>query len=113
MGLNIKDLVKDLREARDEIMGADGEKLAEYREILEKGAKGLDQVKDLLRGLASEDPTVVEHALTKWEDVNRTLLAIGKMQHAIDTTKRNKTIVQVLEVIGKGASIALTLAAAV
>lgn len=83
----------------------------EAREAIEKGLAGLDQVRGLLDGLRRGDTNKVEAALTQWEDVNRTLVAIGKINAAIERSK-SVNFDAILTFVGKAMKVALTLATA-
>ena len=78
---------------------------------LKMGKDALDTARGLLDGLASGDEAQVKAALTEWEDVNRTLEAIGKMDKAIEDAENGPELMEVLEVIGKVVKIGITFAA--
>lgn len=81
------------------------------KEALALGKQAVGTVKGMLEAMESSDDEALEVALTRWEDVNRTLTAIGKMDKAIEDAEVGPSITEVLEFVAKAVKVGMTLAA--
>lgn len=106
--MSVKDLIGDVRDFAEKALGEDREK---YEEALKQGVDALSKAKDLFAAMQRGDKEAVEVLLTEWEDVNRTLEAIGKMDAAIEDAENGISLGDVLEVVGKVAKVVATLGA--
>ena len=104
----MKELLEHVTGFAAKAMGDDADK---YKEALAVGVQALDSARNLFAALEDGNEVSVRHALTAWEDVNRTWEAVGKMDRAIEDAKNGIELMEVLETIGKVVSIATTVAA--
>jgi hypothetical protein len=104
---HVKDLLKDIKGFADTAKGATDD----YGDALQVGLDARSSAKDFLQGVKDGDEATVQAALTGWEDVNRTLEAIGKMDKAIEDAESGQALLEVLKTIGKVVKVGMTLAA--
>lgn len=100
----------DLKGLADKVLDGDTE---EYKDALEQGLKVVEgPLKSLLEGLKSGDRDKVAAALTRWEDVNKTYEAIGKMDAAIERAENSVSMDDVLSFISMAAKVGMTIGVA-
>lgn len=105
--MSLMDSLGGLRELADKVRAGDTE---EYKDALNAGLKVINgPLKNLLEGLRDGDDDKVEASLTKWEDVNKTLVAIGKMDSAIERAENGVSARDVLAFISKAAKVGITI----
>jgi hypothetical protein len=110
VSLDLKGLVGEVRTFAEGALGDDSDK---YKDALTKGLEAVDKAKDLLEKIQGGDKVAVETALTEFEDVNRTLEAIGKMDQAIEDAENGIGLTDVLNVVGKIMKVAVTIGMAI
>jgi hypothetical protein len=107
----MKDLIESIKEKGLDILGAEEEDLAKYKEAVPIVMEGLESAKGLLKAFEDGDKEAFNERLTEWEDVNRTLEAIHKMDNAIEESKNGVTLNEVLEIVGKVVKVVVTIGA--
>jgi hypothetical protein len=103
------DIGEVLGEVKDFAEGALGDDTDKYTDALTKGIDAMDKAKNLLEKIQGGDKAAVQVALTEWEDVNKTLMAIGKMDEAIEKAKDGTSLNEVLDVVGKVMKVVATI----
>ena len=103
----MKDLIDDIGGFVDKAKAAK----EKYDPAIKVGLDALDTAKSLFEKMQAGDEEGVKAALTKWDDVNKTLEAIHKMDKAIEDAENGVELMDVLEVVGKVVRIVVTLAA--
>jgi predicted short-subunit dehydrogenase-like oxidoreductase (DUF2520 family) len=99
--------VVDIREFVDEAKT----KAEEYQPAVKDGLQALRQATDLLEALDRGDHEAVEKQITQWEDVNRTLAAVGSMDEIL--SRKGVEWDKVAKGLGKVLSFGLSVAASV
>jgi hypothetical protein len=92
------------------IIDASGDDAAKYKVAAEQGLDALGKAMSLLEGVRDGDHEKVKVTLTEFEEVNRTLEAVGKMDKAIADAESSVELQDVLEVVGAVVSVAVTVA---
>jgi len=103
----MSDVLKEITDFADKVKDAQ----EKYKPAIEVGLQAVDQVRDLLKGLQSGNAEEVKVQLTKWADVNKTLVAVGKMDQAIKDVENGVEIEDVLNGILTAIKFATTIAA--
>lgn len=104
----MKELLDQIKGFAKKATGGDADK---YKKALDVGLEALDSARNLFTAVKAGDEAAVKHALTEWEDVNRTWEAVGKMDTAIEDAENDVELMEVLETIGKVVSIVAKIAA--
>lgn len=98
MAFDIGDILGEVRAFAEDAMGDDADK---YKDALAQGLEGVEKARKLLEKIQSGDKAAVEVELTEWEDVNRTNVAIAKMDAAIVDAENGISLDDVVGVISK------------
>ncbi len=104
----MKELLEQVKGFAEKAIGSDAGK---YKKAVDVGLEALDSARNLFTAVKNGDQAAIKHALTEWDDVNRTWEAVGKMDTAIEDAKDGVELIEVLETIGKVLSIVATVAA--
>ena len=99
-----------VKEISSKIIGASGGDAEKYKVAAEQGLDALGKAMAILEGVRDGDRAKIDTAVTEFEEVNRTLEAIGKMDKAIEEASSSVEIQDVLEVIKAVVTIGVTLA---
>jgi hypothetical protein len=99
-----------VKEISSKIIDASGADAAKYKTAASQGLDALGKAMALLEGVRDGDSAKIQTTLTEFEEVNRTLQAIGKMNKAIEEAESSVEIQEVLEVIKAVVTIGVTLA---
>ncbi len=106
MAIDLEGLLGEVRGFAEGALGDDADK---YKDALTKGLEAVDKAKTLLEKILGGDKAAVEIALTEYEDVNKTLIAIGKMDKAIEDVENGIELNDVLDVVSKVMKVATTI----
>jgi hypothetical protein len=99
-----------VKEISSKILDASGEDAVKYKTAAEQGLDALGKAMSLLEGIRDGDSVGVQVALTEFEEVNRTLEAIGKMDKAIEDAESSVELQDVLDVVKAVVTVAVTIA---
>ncbi len=104
----MKELLDQVKGFAKKASGGDADK---YKKALDVGLEAIDSARNLLTAVKDGDEAAVTHALTEWEDVNRTWKAVGNMDMAIEDAENGIELMEVLEAIGTVVSVVARIAA--